>query len=89
MKAKGTCLGLNADGPLFLQSPEAEVQAEPLWAEGREADQTADLYEHGFQSALRETVTVKQLSAVCVLAKGTAVGAYVILKSWEAEESSL
>lgn len=46
---------------LLLQCPETEVQAEPLRAEGRQADQTADFHEHGFQSALRETVAVSDV----------------------------
>lgn len=52
MKVKGAFSGFNVVSPLFLQCPTTEVQAESLRAEGRQADQASDFYEHGFQSAL-------------------------------------
>lgn len=41
----------------FLQSPEAEIQTQPVWAEGGSPDQTQNLHEHGVQPAVWKEVS--------------------------------
>lgn len=42
---------------LLPQCPAPQVPAEPVWAEGRPADQTLHPHEHGSQPFVRETVS--------------------------------